>query len=69
MQNKTKETKMRKNVIKDKAKRINLKSKRTRTLLRKAIEVSQMCDLHIHIAVWDRSINKLIEYGNTTADG
>ena len=63
------QTAQRKNVIEDKAKRINLKSKRTRTLLRKAIEVSQMCDLDIHIAVWDRSLKKLIEYGNTTADG
>ena len=69
MQRKTKQTAQRKNVIEDKAKRINLKSKRTRTLLRKAIEVSQMCELDIHIALWDRSMNKLVEYGSTAADG
>ena len=69
MQKKTKETTQRKNVIKDKAKRINLKSKRTRTLLRKAIEVSQMCDLDIHITMQDREFNKVIEYNSLNADG
>ena len=59
----------RKNLIQDKAKRINLKSKRTRTLLRKAIEVSQMCDLDIHITVYDRTFGKITEYNSTNADG
>ena len=59
----------RKNLIEDKAKRINLKSKRTRTLLRKAIEVSQMCDLDIHITVYDRNFGKITEYNSTNTDG
>ena len=42
---------IRKEVIEDKAKRINLKSKRKRTLIRKAIEVSQMCELEILILI------------------
>ena len=54
----------RKEVIEDKAKRINLKSKRKRTLIRKAIEVSQMCELDILILIQDRETNKLIEYNS-----
>ena len=59
----------RKDLIQDKAKRINLKSKRTRTLIRKAIEVSQMCDLDIHIVLRDREFNKVVEYNSINADG
>lgn len=51
-------------MIQDKAKRINLKSKRTRTLIRKAIEVSQLCNLDIHLVMRDRDQNKLIEYSS-----
>ena len=46
--------------IKDKSKRQNHKSKRVRTLIRKAIEVSQMCDLDILIVVKDREFDKII---------
>lgn len=59
----------RKAIIQDKAKRINLKSKRTRTLIRKAIEVSQMCNLDIHIVLKDRDFNKVIEYNSISSDG
>ena len=59
-----KERVVRKEVIEDKAKRINLKSKRKRTLIRKAIEVSQMCELDILILIQDRETNKLIEYNS-----
>ena len=59
----------RKELVQDKAKRINLKSKRTRTLIRKAIEVSQMCDLDVHIVLKDRESNKVIEYSSINADG
>ena len=59
----------RKEIIKDKAKRTNLKSKRTRTLIRKAIEVSQMCNLDIHIVLKDRDFNKVIEYKSISPDG
>lgn len=59
----------RKQIIQDKAKRINLKSKRTRTLIRKAIEVSQMCNLDIHIVLKDRDFNKVIEYNSISNDG
>ena len=55
-------------MIEDKAKRINLKSKRTRTLFRKAIEVSQMCNLDIFIMTKDRDSSKIIEYTSIGPD-
>ena len=53
-----------KKVIEDKANRINIKSKRKRTLLRKAIEVSQLCCLDILIVIRDTESNKIIEYNS-----
>lgn len=57
-----------KKVIEDKAKRINLKSKRKRTLIRKAIEVSQMCQLDILIVINDWDTRKIIEYNSGGID-
>ena len=51
-------------LIKDKSKRINLKSKRTRTLFRKAIEVSRMCNLDIFIMINDRDSSRILEYNS-----
>ena len=51
-------------LIKDKNKRINLKSKRTRTLFRKAIEVSRMCNLDIFIMINDRDSSRVLEYNS-----
>ena len=48
--------------VQDKVYRINIKSKRKRTLLRKAIEISKMCQLEIHIVIKDRETHKIIEY-------
>lgn len=49
-------------MVKDKIKRINLKSKRKRTLIKKAIEVSHMCNLDIFIIINDRDCDKVIQY-------
>ena len=57
-----------KKTIEDKAQRINIKSKRKRTLLRKAIEVSQLCSLDILIIIRDKETNKIIEYGSGKND-
>ena len=43
-------------------KRINLKSKRLRNLIKKAIELSQMCDLDISLVMRDREMNKVTQY-------
>ena len=51
-------------MIPDKNKRINLKSKRTRTLFRKAIEVSKMCNLDIFILINDRDTFRVTEYNS-----
>ena len=51
-------------LIEDKALRINIKSKRKRTLLRKAIEVSRLCNLQILIVIRDTESNKIIEYNS-----
>ena len=52
-------------LIEDKQRRCNQKSKRTRTLIRKAIEASQKCDLDIFLIVHDREYSKIIEYNST----
>ena len=59
----------RKQMIEDRTKRINLKSKRTRTMYRKAIEVSQMCNLDIFILTLDRDTAKLVQYNSIRPDG
>ena len=51
-------------LIEDKALRINIKSKRKRTLLRKAIEVSRLCNLQILIVIRDIESKKIIEYNS-----
>ena len=56
-------------VIADKAKRTNFKSKRTRTLFRKAIEVSKMCNIDVFILMKDRDSNKVIQYNSIGLDG
>ena len=56
----------RKQVIDDKLKRINLKSKRKKTLIKKAIEISQMCQVDILLVMQDREMNKVIEYNSGT---
>lgn len=43
-------------------KRINLKSKRLRNLIKKAIELSQMCDIDISLVMMDREMNKVTQY-------
>ena len=58
----------RKELIEDKAKRINLKSKRKRTLMRKAIEVSQMCHFDILIIIRDNETKRVSEYNSGSND-
>lgn len=53
-----------KEAIDDKLKRINLKSKRKRTLLKKIIEMSQMCKLEMLLIIHDAEMNKIIEYNS-----
>ena len=45
--------------IDDRNKRINLKSKRLRNLIKKAIELSQMCDLDISIVIRDQEMKRV----------
>ena len=42
--------------------RINVKSKRKRFLFKKAIELSQMCDLKIVIVVQDQIVDRITTY-------
>ena len=53
-----------KEAIDDRLKRINLKSKRKRTLLKKIIEMSQMCKLDMFLVIHDEEMNKVIEYNS-----
>jgi len=50
--------------VSDRLKRINLKSKRKRNLIKKAIELSKMCDLDITIIIKDRELDKIIQYSS-----
>ena len=52
--------------IDNRLKRINLKSKRMRNLIKKAIELSQMCDLDISMVVRDREMEKFTMYHSGT---
>lgn len=54
-------------VIEDRMKRINLKSKRKKTLLKKVIEFSRMFNLDILLVIEDTEMNKVIEYNSGSA--
>ena len=60
--------KVEKRAIEDKVSRVNIKSKRKRTLLRKAIEVSQLCSLDILIIIRDNETRKIYEYNSGKED-
>jgi len=66
--NKRNQKDQRKQAIDDKLKRLNLKSKRKKTLVKKAIEMSQMCQVDILLVISDGEMNKLIEYNSGTKD-
>lgn len=51
MNNNRKQKEQKKQLIDDKLKRINLKSKRKKTLIKKAIEISQMCQVDILLVI------------------
>ena len=65
---KRKEKSTRKDLPEDDAKRINLKSKRKRTLLRKAIEVSELCKLDIYMLIKDNESKKIYQYNSNAID-
>lgn len=54
--------------IQNRTKRINHKSKRLRNLIKKAIELSQMCDLDISIVIRDREMGKFTQYGSNSEE-
>ena len=56
-----------KQMIDDRLKRINFKSKRKRTLIKKVIEFSQMCNVAVLLVIHDAEFNKVIEYNSGTS--
>ena len=57
-----------KNLIDDKVKRINLKSKRKKTLIKKIIEFSQLCGMNIFMVIQDTEIGRVIQYTSGTRE-
>ena len=53
-------------VIDDRTKRINLKSKRKKTLMKKVMEMSQLFNLGIFLVIHDHEFNKVYEYNSGT---
>lgn len=53
-----------KQLIEDRLKRINMKSKRKKTLLKKVIEFSKMFDMQVFLVMHDQEMNKVIEYNS-----
>lgn len=64
MINNRKQKEQKKQLIDDKLKRINLKSKRKKTLIKKAIEISQMCQVDILLVIQDNEMKRLTEYNS-----
>ena len=48
--------------IEDRLRRINIKSKRRRNLLKKAIELKRMCDMKMFFVMHDAEFNKTYVY-------
>ena len=57
-----------KKLIDDRGKRINLKSKRKKTLLKKIIEFSQLCGMDIFMVIHDTEIGRVIQYTSGTIE-
>lgn len=55
-------------MVTDRERRTNLKSKRRRNLFKKAIELSQMCDMQILILVHDTELDKIFQYSSGSPD-
>ena len=55
-------------LVEDRTKRINLKCKRKRNLIKKAIELQKLSDLDICIVIRDREMDKIMQYASGTKD-
>lgn len=53
-----------KELVQDRERRTNLKSKRKRNIVKKAIELSHMCNMDILILIRDREMDKLFQYSS-----
>lgn len=51
-------------VVENRVQRINLKSKRKRTVIKKVIEFSQLFDLDILMIIHDKEMHKVFEYNS-----
>ena len=51
-------------LVQDRERRTNLKSKRKRNIVKKAIELSHMCNMDILILIRDREMDKLFQYSS-----
>ena len=57
-----------KQLVQDRERRTNLKSKRKRNIIKKAIELSHMCNMDILILIRDREMDKIFQYSSGQAE-
>ena len=57
-----------KELVQDRERRTNLKSKRKRNMIKKAIELSHMCNMDILILIRDREMDKMFQYSSGKAE-
>ena len=55
-------------LVQDRERRTNLKSKRKRNMIKKAIELSHMCNMDILILIRDREMDKMFQYSSGKAE-
>ena len=51
--------------VEERARRINIKSKRKKNLFKKAIELRRLCDLDMLIVIRDKEYNKIQVYNSS----
>lgn len=55
------------NYIENKRKRTVIKNKRRNGLIKKAVQLSKMCDLQIYLAIYDEQFDRMVQFGSKSS--